>query len=100
MSNEAIANLIDNISSKNFSKAGTAFNNAIKGKLQDTLDQTKTRLAGSMFGSRVAAVEPEDDLVAGEVTQDDLDFESAADEVENDIDNGVEVDDDDDGDDD
>ena len=48
----------------------------------------------------MAAVEPEDDLVAGEVTQDDLDFESAADEVENDIDNGVEVDDDDYGDDD
>jgi len=100
MSNEAIAKMIDNIASKEFSKAGDDFEGLINSKLQDTLDQARTKIAGQIFEPQVG-VEPDEELVAGEVTNDDLEAEEAANEVEAEIEaaDEVELDDEEDEDD-
>jgi len=93
MSNEALAKMIDNIANKDYNKANDAFNGAVSSKIQDVLDQARIKMAGSIFDPQVA-VEPDEELVAGEVTIADLnaahgvadtEAESAADEVEDDI---------------
>jgi len=105
MSNEALAKMIDNIANKDFNKANDAFNGAVSSKIQDVLDQARIKMAGTIFDPEVA-VEPDEELVAGEVTVADLDAahgvadteaESAADEVEADIESdNYELDDSDD----
>jgi len=90
MSNEAIAKMIDNIASKEFSKAGDDFEGLINSKLQDTLDQARTKIASQIFDPQVG-VEPDEELVAGEVSNDDLEAEEAANEVEAEIEAADEV---------
>ena len=71
MSNEALAKMIDDIANKDFNKANDAFNGALNSKLQDVLDQARTKIAGQIFDPQVG-VEPEEELVAGEVSNDDI----------------------------
>jgi len=87
MSNEALAKMIDDIANKDFNKANDAFGEVLGGKIQDVLDQARTKIAGQIFDPEVA-IEPDEELVAGEVSVDDLDAEAeaAADEVEAEID--------------
>jgi len=102
MSNEALAKMIDDIANKDFNKANDAFNGALNSKLQDVLDQARTKIAGQIFDPQVG-VEPDEELVAGEVSNDDLEAaetdnnpdaeaEAAADEVEAEVDEVEEFD--------
>ena len=102
MSNEAIAKMIDNIANKEFAKAGDDFEGLIGSKLNDTLDQARTKIASQIFDPQVG-VEPDEELVAGEVSNDDLEAaetdnnsdaeaEAAADEVEAEVDEVEEFD--------
>jgi hypothetical protein len=94
MSNEALAKMIDNIANKDFNKANDAFSGALNSKLQDVLDQARTKIAGQIFDPQVG-VEPDEELVAGEVSNDDLEdaeAEAAADEVEAEVDEVEEFD--------
>jgi len=100
MSNEAIAKMIDNIANKEFAKAGDDFEGLITSKLNDTLDQARTKIASQIFDPQVG-VEPDEELVAGEVSNNDLEAEEAANEVEAEIEaaDEVELDDEEDEDD-
>lgn len=107
MSNEALAKMIDNIANKDFNKANDAFNGAVSSKVQDVLDQARIKMAGTIFDPEVA-IQPDEELVAGEVTvadledahgQPDLEAEAAADEVEAEIDAADEIELDDESDD-
>jgi len=90
MSNEAIAKMIDNIANKEFAKAGDDFEGLITSKLNDTLDQARTKIASQIFDPQVG-VEPDEELVAGEVSNNDLEAEEAANEVEAEIEAADEV---------
>lgn len=93
MSNEALAKMIDDIANKNFNKANDAFGEVLGSKIQDVLDQARTKIAGQIFDPEVA-IEPDEELVAGEVSVSDLDAEAeaAADEVEAEVDEVEEFD--------
>ena len=110
MSNEALAKMIDGIAKKDFTSAEKEFNGVLNNKLQDVLDQAKVKMAGTMFEPQVA-VSPDYDVVAGEVTNDDLaaaygietdeadpEAEAAADEVEAEVEaaDDIELEDDED----
>jgi len=91
MSNEALAKMVDNIVNKDYNKANKDFDGAISDKLQAVLDQAKIKIAGQIFNGPEVAVAPDEELVAGEVTNSDLEAEQAADEVEAEIDAADEI---------
>lgn len=66
-----IADLLSAIESGEYNDAEHAFNDIIGDRLQDTLDQTKVRIADQIFNAE-NELEDDDDL---DFDDDDLDFE-------------------------
>lgn len=79
--NEApsLAAFIDDVSSKNFTGAQTAFDHLLGGKLQDALDAEKVRMAQSVYNGEEEQLEL--DLEPEEVEVEDSEIEEPVEET-------------------
>jgi|TARA_R110000822_G_scaffold142939_3_gene281078 hypothetical protein len=83
---EAIKKIVDDVLDKNFTSATDTFNTLIASKLDRNLDQARIKAAARIFSPEVA-VQPDEELEVGTVTNDDIADAQLADEVESEIDN-------------